>query len=188
MSIPPLIAFVGAVISATAGSMSTIIFGGVLIGVTLSTISIVQAIPSEILPLKYRAVANSAGFVGSGIGGIVGSLGAGKVTNLNASGWRNIFWMQAALHGTTCLGFLLLYHPPKKSTHLRLSVWKCFWAVDFVGSSLFILGTTLTLLALDRLALYDWSDSHVMSPFCIGLVSLLIFGAYGKCGGRCPLG
>lgn len=188
MSIPPLIAFVGAVISATASSMSTLIFGGILVGVTLSTISIVQAIPSEILPLEYRAVANGAGFVGSGIGGIVGSLGAGKVTSMNASGWRNIFWMQAALHGTTCLGFLLLYHPPKKSTHPRLSFWKCFWAVDFVGSGLFILGTTLTLLALDRLALYDWSDSHAMGPLCVGLVSLLVFGAYGKCGGWYSLG
>lgn len=69
-SVPPIIAFVGAVISAKATSMSMLIVGGVLIGTTLSTISIVQAIPSEILPLKYRAVANGFAFVGGAIGGL----------------------------------------------------------------------------------------------------------------------
>jgi len=47
-AVPPLIAFVGAVISARANSMAMLVGGGVLIGVTLSTIAIVQAIPSEV--------------------------------------------------------------------------------------------------------------------------------------------
>lgn len=69
-AVPPLIAFVGAVISAKATSMSMLIGGGILIGTTLSTISIVQAIPSEILPLKYRALANGFAFMGGAIGGL----------------------------------------------------------------------------------------------------------------------
>lgn len=69
-SVPPIIAFIGAVISAKATSMSMLIVGGVLIGTTLSTIAIVQAIPSEILPLKYRAVANGFAFVGGAVGGL----------------------------------------------------------------------------------------------------------------------
>lgn len=69
-AIPPLIAFIGAVISAKATSMALLIFGGILIGTTLSTISIVQAIPSEILPLKYRALANGFAFMGGAVGGV----------------------------------------------------------------------------------------------------------------------
>ena len=69
-SIPPLIAFAGAVISARATSMSMLIGGGILIGVTLSTIAIVQAIPSEVLPLKYRALANGFAFLGGAVGGL----------------------------------------------------------------------------------------------------------------------
>lgn len=68
--IPPLIAFVGAVISAKATSMTELIVGGILIGATLSTISILQAIPSEILPLRYRPIAQGL----AGIGGTVGGL------------------------------------------------------------------------------------------------------------------
>lgn len=69
-SIPPLIALVGAVISAKATSMAMLIGGGILIGITLSTIAIVQAIPSEVLPLKYRALANGFAFFGGAIGGL----------------------------------------------------------------------------------------------------------------------
>ncbi len=69
-TVPPLLAFVGAVISAKATSMTVLIVGGILIGTTLSTISIVQAIPSEILPLKYRPIAQGL----AGMGGTVGGL------------------------------------------------------------------------------------------------------------------
>ncbi|KAK6951517.1 hypothetical protein Daesc_006038 [Daldinia eschscholtzii] len=76
-TVPPLAAFVGAVVSAKATSMSMLIGGGILIGTTLATISVVQAIPSEILPLKFRALANGFAFVGGAVGGLIGSLGAG---------------------------------------------------------------------------------------------------------------
>ena len=69
-SIPPLVAFVGAVICAKATSMAMLIGGGILVGVTLSTIAIVQAIPSEVLPLKYRALANGFAFLGGAVGGL----------------------------------------------------------------------------------------------------------------------
>lgn len=69
-SVPPLIAFVGAVISAKATSISMLIGGGILIGATLATIAIVQAIPSEILPLKHRALANGFAYMGGAIGGM----------------------------------------------------------------------------------------------------------------------
>ena len=69
-AIPPLIAFIGAVISAKATSMSMLIGGGILIGVTLSTIAIVGAIPSEVLPLKYRAIANGIEFFAGAVGSL----------------------------------------------------------------------------------------------------------------------
>jgi hypothetical protein len=48
--------------------MTMLIGGGILIGTTLATVSIVQSIPSEVLPLKYRAIAN-------GFAGAAGTLG-----------------------------------------------------------------------------------------------------------------
>ncbi len=206
-AIPPLIAFVGAVVSATAKSMGVLIGGGVLIGTTLSTISIVQAIPSEILPLKFRALANGFAFVGGSIGGLyvaitsalhcpylleltvtnrcfsrIGALGAGAVTNVSAAGWRYIFWIQAAFHGTTTLGLLLFYFPPKRGLERpKMSIRDYIWACDPVGSSLFISSATLLLLALDWAGgAYAWSSAHVAVPLSLGLVLLVGFACYGK--------
>ncbi|KJR89997.1 uncharacterized protein SPSK_06110 [Sporothrix schenckii 1099-18] len=178
---PPLVAFVGAVVSAKATSMAMLIGGGILIGTTLATIAIVQAIPSEVLPLKYRALANGFAFLGGAVGGLVGSLGAGAVTNASPSGWRSIFWIQAAFHLATSLGLFLFYWPkrPARSAEDRLSVWGYVWACDPVGSLLFVAGATLTLLALDwGGGTYAWSDAHVAAPLAIGLALLVAFGAY----------
>ncbi|KAK4231005.1 major facilitator superfamily domain-containing protein [Podospora fimiseda] len=177
-SVPPLIAFAGAVVSARATSMNMLIGGGILIGTTLSTISIVQAIPSEILPLKYRALANGFAFVGGSIGGIVGGIGAGAVTNVNAGGWRYIFWMQAAFHGATSLGLFLFYWPAKVERP-KISARELIWSLDPVGSFLFITSSTLMLLGLDWAAgTYGWSDAHVVAPLCIGLVLFVSFALY----------
>ncbi|KAI1421579.1 major facilitator superfamily domain-containing protein [Xylaria sp. FL1777] len=179
-AIPPLIAFVGAVVSATAKSMPVLIGGGVLIGTTLSTISIVQAIPAEILPLKFRALANGFAFVGGSLGGLIGSLGAGAVTNVSVAGWRYIFWIQAAFHGITSLGLLLFYFPPKQGAGKpKMSIRDCIWACDPVGSSLFISSATLLLLALDWAGgAYAWSNAHVAVPLSLGLVLLVGFAGY----------
>ncbi|KUI64223.1 Putative HC-toxin efflux carrier TOXA [Cytospora mali] len=176
---PPLIAFVGAIISAKATSMKMLIGGGILIGITLSTIAIVQAIPSEILPLKYRALANGFAFMGGAIGGLIGGLGAGAVTNVDASGWRYIFWIQAGFHGATSLGLLLFYWPPKKLQTPKMRFKDYLWACDPIGSTLFICGATLILLALDWVAgSYSWSDPHVVAPLSLGLAFLIAFSGY----------
>ncbi|KAJ6622019.1 major facilitator superfamily domain-containing protein [Mycena sp. CBHHK59/15] len=176
--IPPLIAFVGSVMSAKAQSMAILIGGGVLIGATLSTIAIVQAIPSEILPLKYRALANGFAFLAGSFGALVGVLGSGGVTNLNPSGWRNIFWMQAAFHGMTAVGLLGFYWPPP-SDYPPLSARQLIWACDPIGSLLMTAGTTLLLLAFDWAGgTFAWRDAHVLGPLVTGVVLLIFFGLY----------
>ncbi|KAK0945006.1 hypothetical protein LTR29_003598 [Friedmanniomyces endolithicus] len=178
-AVPPLIAFVGACISAKAKDMSMLIGGGVLIGVTLSTIAIVQAIPSEVLPLKYRALANGFAFLGGAVGDLVGSLGAGGVTNTNASGWRNIFWMQAAFHLATSAGLFAFYWPKRRSDYPRMSLKQILWAIDPIGSLLFIGAATLLLLALDWAGgAYAWSDAQVAAPLGIGFGLLVLFCLY----------
>jgi len=157
--------------------MSMLIGGGILIGTTLSTISIVQAIPSEVLPLKYRALANGFAFVAGAIGGLVGGLGAGGLTNASASGWRGIFWMQAAFHLATSFGIFVFYWP--KQQHRRVSFKECLWAIDPIGSVLFIAAAALLLLALDwGGGAYAWNDAHVAAPLGVGLGTLLLFGVY----------
>ncbi|MCJ1296446.1 hypothetical protein MMC34_008012 [Xylographa carneopallida] len=178
-AIPPVIAFVGAVVSAKATSMTMLIGGGILIGTTLSTIAIVQAIPAEVLPLKYRALANGFAFLAGAIGGLLGVLGAGGVTNQNASGWRDIFWIQAAFHLATTLGLLFFYFPQRRSDYPKMSFKGYIWAIDPIGSLLFVTSATLMLLALDWAGgAYAWSDVHVAVPLAVGLAMLVAFCGY----------
>ncbi|KAJ4370022.1 hypothetical protein N0V83_005786 [Neocucurbitaria cava] len=157
-TIPPLIACVGSIICAKATSMSMLIGGGILIGVTLASISIVQSIPSEILPLKYRAVANGCSGAAGTIGGLVGALAAGAVANLSISGWRYIFWIQVGLHGLTSLGFFAVYWPKKRTDYPKMSAKEWLWACDPIGSVLLISSATLMLLALNWAGgSYPWS-------------------------------
>ncbi|KAJ7308566.1 major facilitator superfamily domain-containing protein [Mycena albidolilacea] len=176
--VPPLIALVGAVLSAKAQSMAVLIIGGVLIGTTLSTISILHAIPSEILPLKYRALANGLIFIGGSFGGLVGSVGSGAVTNINPSGWRNIFWMQAAFHGMASVGLLGFYWPPP-SNYPRLKLRQLIWACDPIGSLLMTVGVTFLLLGFNWAGgTFPWGDAHVIGPLVSGAILLLFFGLY----------
>lgn len=177
-AIPPLLATVGAIISARAHSMEMLIGGGILIGTTLATISIVQAIPSEVLPLKYRALANGFSFLGGAVGGLVGSLGAGALTNRSPSGWRGIFWMQAAFHLFTTLGLFVFYWPKKRADLPRLTWKQILWEMDPIGSTLLVSGATLVLLALDWTGSYAWSDTHVAAPLGIGLGLFVLFVLY----------
>jgi hypothetical protein len=111
----------------------------------------------------------------------VGSLGAGAATNANPGGWRNIFWIQAGFFAATVLGLLAFYHPKKESDFPKMSWKKVIWACDPIGSLLFIVATTLTLLALDWAGgVYPWHDKHVVAPLTIGLVSLVAFAVYGE--------
>ncbi|RFU35627.1 hypothetical protein B7463_g718, partial [Scytalidium lignicola] len=178
-SIPPLIAFAGAVMSARAENMKTLIGGGILIGTTLSTIAIVQAVPSEVLPMKYRALANGFAFLGGAVGGLVGVLGAGAVTNANPGGWRDIFWMQAAFHLASAVGLLAFYWPKRHPDYPKMSFKQVIWAIDPIGSLIFIGSATLLLLALDWAGgAYPWHDAHVAAPLGIGLGLLVLFCLY----------
>lgn len=64
------IAFVGSCVCAKAQNMNTLIGGGILVGVGLASLGIIVAIPAEVLPLKYRAIANGANFLGGAFGGL----------------------------------------------------------------------------------------------------------------------
>ncbi|CAI4212017.1 unnamed protein product [Parascedosporium putredinis] len=135
--VPPLIAFVGAVISAKATSMNMLVGGGYPLGDSA---------------LKYRPIAQGFCGMAGTIGGLIGSLGAGAVTNVSSDGWREY---------------------PKMT--LKEYIWTC----DPIGSFLFITGSTLTILGLNwSSGVYGWSDVHVIAPLTIGLVMLLGFGIY----------
>lgn len=89
--------------------------------------------------------------------------------------------MQAGFFAATVIGLAAFYHPKKESDFPRMNWKKVVWACDPIGSFLFIVATTLTLLALDWAGgVYPWHDAHVVAPLTIGLVCLVGFCVYGE--------
>ena len=108
------------------------------------------------------------------------------MTNTNASGWRDIFWIQAAFHLATTLGLLFFYFPQRRSDYPKMSFKGYLWAIDPIGSLLFITSATLMLLALDWAGgAYAWSDVHVAVPLAVGLAMLVAFCGYGTYSKQC---
>ena len=114
-------------------------------------------------------------------------LSSGALTNTGDGGWRNIFWMQAGFHGITTVGLFLFYWPAKNKEYAHMKLKDYFWAIDPIGSLLYMGSTALMLLALNWAGgAYGWSDPHVAAPLAIGLALLVGFGAYGRSTLVCP--
>jgi hypothetical protein len=87
--------------------------------------------------------------------------------------------MQAAFHLASTLGLLVFYWPKRYSDYPRMTFKQFLWAIDPIGSLLFIGAATLLLLALDWAGgAYAWSNAHVAAPLGLGLGLLLAFSLY----------
>jgi hypothetical protein len=96
-------------------------------------------------------------------------------------GWRNMFWVQAALQILVSACFFIFYWPPKSTREFpKMNISQIIWACDPIGSTLYIGGATSVLMALNwGSGLYPWSNPRVAAPLAIGLFCLALFGVYG---------
>ncbi|KAF2117940.1 major facilitator superfamily domain-containing protein [Lophiotrema nucula] len=186
--IPPLFAAAGSFIGAKATDMNMLIAGSVLTGITLATNGVVTTIPAEILPLKYRSIANGIGFLGGSCGGLLGGF-LGGVFCRTPEGWRNMLWAQGALHVACSISLFVCYWPRKRPEVERRRLKGLVWACDPIGCFFFIGGATLLLISLDwSSGSYPWRSTHVAVPFSLGLLFLILFGLYewkGRSDGIC---
>jgi hypothetical protein len=102
------------------------------------------------------------------------------VTALSPTGWRYIFWIQVALHGTTSIGLFAFYWPKKRTDYPKMNFKQFVWACDPIGSLLLVAAATLMLLALNWAGgAYRWSNPHVCANLAVGIILLIAFCLYG---------
>ena len=86
---------------------------------------------------------------------------------------------QAAFHLATTAGLFIFYHPKKRADAPRLSISQILWAIDPIGSLLFIAAATLLLLGLNwGGSSYPWDDPQVAVPLGLGFGFLAAFCIY----------
>jgi MFS family permease len=118
-----VISFVGAAIAPGSQSIFRLIAAQTLIGFGFAAVPLAYTVPSEILPRRWRPMAQAGINVAASLGAISGPLSIGGLTNSDpVNGWRKFYWIQFSLWGATALGIFFGYRPPKRHTdldHLR---------------------------------------------------------------------
>lgn len=175
-------ALIGAIISATATKVESIIGGEILGGLAGSVqISFTVAI-AELVPNKHRPIWIVAIFFSSFEIACFGPVIAQKFVSNTAAGWRWSFYLDIIVAGLAVILFYLSYHPPSfQLLHKNRSRIEQVKRLDFVGLVLFTGGLAIFLIGLSwGSGVYPWKSAHVIVTIVVGAITLIIFVLYGK--------
>ncbi|ETI27892.1 hypothetical protein G647_00341 [Cladophialophora carrionii CBS 160.54] len=176
-----LTSLVGAAIAPGSHDMGRLIAAQTLIGFGFAAVPLAYCVPSEILPRKWRPMAQAFMNVAAALGAIIGPMAIGALTKRDPlNGWRDFYWIQVAFWGATAAGIFVGYRPPKRHTRLdHLSIWQKLGHCDIPGCSLLTVGLSLFLTGLNLGGnLYPWTNARTLATLIIGLVILVVFGVY----------
>ncbi|EXJ73007.1 uncharacterized protein A1O5_04156 [Cladophialophora psammophila CBS 110553] len=176
-----LISLIGSAIAPGSGNIYRLIVAQTLIGFGFAAVPLAYCVPSEILPRRWRPMAQACMNVAAALGAILGPMSIGALTKRNAEdGWRKFYWIQLALWGATAAGIFVGYRPPKRHTRLdHLSFWQKLGHIDIPGCCLLTVGLSLFLTGLNLGGnLYAWTNSRTLATLIVGIVILIAFGIY----------
>ena len=139
-----LLGVVGSVIGATANTIPVLIGGQTLIGLSASTGYSYAFVIGELVPVKYRFMANGLLFVFSiPTAGFGAALSTAFILYTKA-GWRWCYYLLIILNGLTALLYTLFYYPPNfRSKNTGVSKWEMIKEFDYVGTLLYLAGLFL---------------------------------------------
>lgn len=151
---------------------------------------ILTAVGSEILPRKFRPIAQ-AGLNGAGALGAIFSLLVGTaLTSNNLYGWRNVFYIGAAMMGASAIIIALLYNPLPRPLQKSLTLKEKLSRLDWVAYILLASSLVLFVMGLTwAYNPYPWTDTHVLTTLIIGgvlFIALIVHQTWFKKDGLIP--
>ncbi|KAF2008792.1 putative siderophore iron transporter [Aaosphaeria arxii CBS 175.79] len=158
-----------------------VIAGQTIVGFGYATTPLLYAIPSEILPKKWRPIAQAIVNVAAAIASITGPLAIGALTRRDMiNGWRRFWWIEMAMWAASLLSLLFGYNPPRRETAYESPLWYQKLAkLDIPGSILLTASSTLLLVGLGLGGSNSsWTSARTLSTLIIGGVLGVIFGFY----------
>jgi hypothetical protein len=131
-------------IAATAHSVPVLIGGQTLIGLSACTGYSYAFLSGEIVPVKYRFLANSVIFIFSLPTAGFGTAVSTAFILYTKAGWRWVYYLLIILNAVTCALYAAFYFPPtlsdKKGKGHAMELLRDF---DFIGLFLFTSGLLL---------------------------------------------
>lgn len=175
------VSVIGAGIAPGSSNIYRLIIAQILQGIGFAANTLAYAVPSEIVPRRWRPMTQGLIYLCACSGALLGQMTmGGLVKAYGPGGWRKFYWMQLALWATSGMGIWFGYKPRKRQTAFdELSTWEKIRRLDLVGSLLLTIGLTffLTGLTLGGNS-YGWANVRPLVTLIIGVVGLLSFFIY----------
>jgi MFS family permease len=171
---------VGSIVCATGNTVDVLIAGSVLAGIGGAVALLYPVIIHELIPNKYRHWGQAAVTLS-----VLPTLGFGPaiarsmVAN-TVLGWRNVYWLNVAVSGSSAVLFFTCYFPPNfHMINSELTKLQEVKALDYGGLLLYFGGLILVLLGFTwAQGTYAWSSAHVVASLVVGVVTLIAFALY----------
>lgn len=171
---------VGCIVVSRSNSIGMAIAGQVVAALAHSCQALLHAITSEVIPRRYRPLAQSCNNVASGTGALIGLFAGGALCRHNPAGFRDYFYMLAALYAVAATIIIFVYNPPKRQEQ-RLRNSQKLHSLDLPGWIMLIVALLTFCVGLGWSENpYDWKNAHVLAPFLVGVVSTIGLACYVK--------
>ncbi|KAK4952209.1 hypothetical protein LTR10_010131 [Elasticomyces elasticus] len=174
------LALIGSIVGAVAQDVNTLIAAEVIIGVAVAFQQSFFWVVAEIVPMKWRYIANSYCYLMTTPTSPLAARVAYSFLGY-PGGWRNSFYFLIAINVVSTLAWYFFYHPPTFSMLHRQALAKdLFFSFDWIGVILFSGGLAIFIFGLNwGGVLYPWNSPQVIATMVIGAVTLFgILPAY----------
>jgi len=170
---------VGCIIVSRADSIGMAIAGQAISALSQGAQPVIHAIASEILPRRYRPIAQASTNTAATMGGILGLLIGGALTLNNPGGFRTFWYITAGAYGLSTLVVFILYHPPARELQQKYTTKEKLAQLDWVGYFLLIAGLVLFSFSLtSAISVYPWKSAQILAPLIVGSLLLAGFAVY----------
>src|SRR2546423_6435174 len=171
---------IGSIIVSRASSIGMAIAGFVVGGISFGAQPLLHAVTSEILPRKYRPLAQGTVNTSAALGAIIALLMGGSLTrNSNPEGFRIYWYVGAAVYAVTAAICAILYNPPPRKLQVELTQREKLHRLDWIGYMLLAAGLVFFCMGLSwSQNPYPWTNAHVLATFLIGIVVSLALIIY----------
>ncbi|KAF9888265.1 hypothetical protein FE257_008834 [Aspergillus nanangensis] len=170
-----ILMFIGFIVGGTAKNNTSLIVSSAFIGFGGGNAQLAAFALPELLPNKWRAWAIVLADIGVLFAVVVSPI-AGRFAIVQPGAWRWLFYAPAIAVVLSIIGLALYYYPPK---HPRgLPTRQALRELDYVGSILFILATTLILVGIVYTTTLPSSNPRVIGTLCSGFGCLVLFGLW----------
>lgn len=164
---------VGSIIVSRATNMSMAIAGNVFASTANAVSPLVFAVAAEIVPRRYRSLAQGGMTGMQSSAGLVALLGGTSLCKNYVEGWRILWYFIAGVGALTAVITFLCYNPPPRELQTTLTLNEKLRCLDWVGICSVPIGLTLVVVGLTwSQNPYNWNDAHILGPFILGIAVL----------------